>query len=657
MSNPPSNHVLIVAINPAIRAEFQAYLHSVLGKHISFDTIDLFQVRTPSHIAGYQCILFSSEKVQSLFPFPISEEITQLVCSRTFNHAFLDQIIQIPPNERVYLVNDAYESIPPLMEQLKEAGITQYHFLPCYPGFQEIDKSIQYAITLGEPQLVPEHIKNVINIGNRIIDISTINELCYLFHLPSNLSNQITQGYINRILQISKLTGTYYSNYVHSSQLLQTVFQNLPIGICLVGRDGKISTMNRQFFIDLGIPETDSKDRKLSFFLPSPYKSLDFFRNADYRAENKNGEPLELSSLDISLPNHAPLCLITSKKTLPVSKEEESDTEIMEHEPEAPGPSSYGFSRIITSSLQVKATLEYARRLALYDFPVLIQGETGTQRKTIALAIHKASNRRQYPLAFLHSFSLVQGMESPSCQLKAFLSSIKGGTLVIDRAEHLSLDMQDLLLDILQAEEYENGFSPLSGLRIITICGHDLYEDVLKGSFRNELFFYLNTVSLDTLPLRERKDDIPLLMDYFFQNFIHSPNLLLKDIISPNLMEFLLSYDYPGNIQELRNLIRFFLTSYSAHPLILSNLPAYIKKEFKKPLDEQSAVRHSILSVVSSSPRIGRSAIREVLEKQGCYLSDGRLRGILKELSEEGLIQVNRTRGGCEITELGMTIL
>ncbi|WP_367566701.1 sigma 54-interacting transcriptional regulator [Lacrimispora sp.] len=657
MSNSPSNHALIVAINPVIRVEFQAYLHSVLGKYISFDTIDLFQVRTSSQIAGYQCILFSSEKVQSLFPFSIPQEITQLVCSRTFNHAFLDQIIQIPPNERVYLVNDTLESIPPLMEQLKEAGITQYHFLPCYPGFQEIDESIQYAITLGEPQLVPEHIKNVVNIGNRIIDISTINELCYLFHLPSSLSNRITQGYVNRILQIAKLTGTYYSNYVHSSQLLQTVFQNLPIGICLVGRDGKISTMNRQFFTDLGVPETDSKDRKLSSFLPSPYKSLDFFQNADYRAENKNGEPLELSSLDISLPNHAPLCLVTSKKTFPVPKEKEPGMENLENGTEALPSSAYGFSSILTASLQVKSTLEYARRLALYDFPVLIQGETGTQKKMIAFAIHKASNRRQQPLVFLHSFSLMPEKECPARQLEAFLGTIKGGTLVIDRAEHLSLDIQDLLLDALQAGGRENVSSPLSDLRIITICGHDLYEEVLKGSFRKELFFYLNTVSLDTLPLRKRPDDIPLLMEYFFQNLIHSPNLLLKDMFSPNLMEFLLNYDYPGNIQELRNLIRFFLTSYSAHPLILSKLPSYIKKDFKKPLDEQSAVRHSVLTVISSSPRIGRSTIREVLEKQGCHLSDGRLRGLLKELSEEGLIQVNRTRGGCEITELGMAIL
>ena len=142
MLKMPRYHALIVCISAAIRLEFQSYLHSILGKYISFDTIDLYQVHTPSQITGYQCILFSSAHVKSAFPLQVPEDVTQLICTRTFNHAFLDQIIRIPPGERVYLVNDVGESIPTLIEQFREAGITQYQFIPYYPGCGETDESI-----------------------------------------------------------------------------------------------------------------------------------------------------------------------------------------------------------------------------------------------------------------------------------------------------------------------------------------------------------------------------------------------------------------------------------------------------------------------------------------------------------------------------------
>ena len=130
------------------------------------------------------------------------------------------------------------DSVLDILGQLKDAGITQYHFVPFYQGCTQTDESIQYAITLGEPQLVPRHVPNVINIGNRIIDISTIHDLCTCFQLPSSLTNQITRTYVNRILQIIQLTGTHYTNYVFSQQLLQAVISNLNVSICLMTDEG-----------------------------------------------------------------------------------------------------------------------------------------------------------------------------------------------------------------------------------------------------------------------------------------------------------------------------------------------------------------------------------------------------------------------------------
>lgn len=678
----PKYHVLIVSINSNIRLEFQSYLHKILGAHIAFDTIGLDQVQRPEQIKGYQCILFSSPLVQSEFPIPIPKEVMQIVCTRTFNHACLDQIIRIPPGERVYIVNDTYDSIVTIMEQLKEAGVVQYRFEPFYPGCILADESIHYAITVGEPQLVPGHITNVIDIGNRIIDISTVNELCEYFHLPASLSNQITKSYVNSIMQIAKLTSAYYQDYIYSRQLLQTVISNLPIGLCLLSVRGEINMVNRRFSMDLELPETGTTGRNLSQFLPQPCKGMDFCHSADYKVMNRSGKHLLLSSLELLLPNHEPLYLLTST---PCPVLADGTTEY----PAAPEPvfsdSRYTdsmFTSFTTASEPMKHILEYARRLSLYDFPVLIQGESGTQKKLLARAIHRTSSRRQQPFVCLnmpmglnvaarvngipgvHEASGAAGaaliVSDPLSQMLELFKEANHGTLLIDSAEYLSPEIQGLLIHILQDNRTGNvfgtRFSPFD-VRIIATAGQDLYEMVRQGLFREELFFLLNAASIDTLPLRKRREDIPLLMDQFFRELFHNKSLMARDILSSSLFDFLMNYDYPGNVQELYNLTRYFFSHYAAHPLILAQLPSYIRNQMRKPGQDHSPVRLRVLAAIAASPRIGRGAIKNALAEAGAELSDGRLRGLLKELSEEGLIRINRTRGGCEIAEQGLMSL
>lgn len=702
----PKYHVLIVSINSNIRLEFQSYLHKILGAHIAFDTIGLDQVQRPEQIKGYQCILFSSPLVQSEFPIPIPGEVMQIICTRTFNHACLDQIIRIPPGERVYIVNDTYDSIVTIMDQLKEAGVVQYRFEPFYPGCILADESIHYAITVGEPQLVPSHITNVIDIGNRIIDISTVNELCGYFHLPASLSNQITKSYVNSIMQIAKLTSAYYQDYIYSRQLLQTVISNLPIGLCLLSVRGEINMVNRRFSMDLELPETGITGRNLSRFLPHPCKGMDFCHSADYKVMNRSGKPLLLSSLELLLPNHDPLYLLNSTPC-PVLADGTA------YYPPLPDPvfsdSRYTdsmFTSFTTASEPMKNILEYARRLSLYDFPVLIQGESGTQKKLLARAIHRTSSRRQHPFVCLNMpmglnvaaringtsgpgwVSGPNGVSGPNSapgpgvlsdpdgpsglsgaalivsdplsQMLELFKEANHGTLLIDSAEYLSPEIQGLLIHILQDNRTGNvfgtHFSPFD-VRIIATAGQDLYEMVQQGTFREELFFLLNAASIDTLPLRKRREDIPLLMDQFFRELFHNKSLMAKDILSSSLFDFLLGYDYPGNVQELYNLTRYFFSHYAAHPLILAQLPSYIRNQMRKSDRDHSPVRLRVLAAIAASPRIGRGAIKNTLAEAGVELSDGRLRGLLKELSEEGLIRINRTRGGCEITEQGLMSL
>ena len=175
-------NVLIISSRKRMLSEFQSYLHSVLGEYLTFNTLLREQATDPSLFRGYQCVLFPTARAMETFPLTLDSSILQLPCDRVFNHMFLDKIIQIPPHERVYLVNDDKYSTLAIISQLEECGITQYDFVPFYPGCKDTESDIQFAITAGEPQLVPSRIPNVLDIGNRIIDISTILQLS-LIHI------------------------------------------------------------------------------------------------------------------------------------------------------------------------------------------------------------------------------------------------------------------------------------------------------------------------------------------------------------------------------------------------------------------------------------------------------------------------------------------
>lgn len=665
---------LIVCQLASIRMEFHGYLTSLLGDYVDFDMLDPFQSHMSLKLDQYQCVLFSSSLTQSEFPFSIPAGVTQLVCTRTFNHAYLDQIIRIPPGETVYLVNDTPESIEAIMEQFREAGLTQYHFIPCYPGCIPADETVQYAITLGEPQFVPAHVPNIINIGNRIIDIATINELCGCFHIPASISNQITKGYIDRILQIVQSAGNYYRSYIYSQQLLQAVISNLPLSLCLISSQGKIHMLNRTFALDWGIPERSYRDTLFASWLPSQYGSHNFCQSADYHLTSKTGARQHLSVLELALPGRDPLYLLSSQ---PLSEAQEADaTPLSLREPSSDFYRiNSGFDTIRSRSAAMEHTLEYARRLALYDFPILIEGETGTQKRTLAAAIHKTSGRRQYPLVDFQAFCspLAETWAVPDRSgedgfrskrdgwIKNLLKQADRGTLLIDSIDRLSLPVQDTLTSILQLGNPEQDHfltEAAPDIRVIATADHDLYEDVLAGRFREDLFFLLNTASITTIPLRERREDIPLLLDLYFQELFHDDEISARQLLSPSLLEFLTEeYDYPGNVRELSNLARSCFSQYAAAPLVLAQLPSYIRNRMKKPDSLQNVLTGQVLSVIAASPRIGRGGIQTALAGQGISITDGKLRGLLQQLSAEGLIRIGKTRGGCELTELGLASL
>ena len=260
-----------------------------------------------------------------------------------------------------------------------------------------------------------------------------------------------------------------------------------------------------------------------------------------------------------------------------------------------------------------------------------------------------------YPFSVLHS----PGNDLTEASLLRLLAETNHGTLVLSQVDRFPLSIQDLLVNVL-TNVHGNFFSAPEtrrfDVRIIAIADDNLYKKVEKGTFLRELFHLLSASELQTVPIRRRREDIPDLLNYFLLQFFHNTDMTCDRIFSEGLLRFLKEYAYPGNIHELYNLSCRLFTRYSSHKLQLSDLPTYLRSRQMADVS-LTDLQYQVLSFVSTHPKAGRLAIKNGLADGETFVSEAALRTVLGELSSAGYLIVHRTKGGCEISELGRMVL
>jgi DNA-binding NtrC family response regulator len=228
------------------------------------------------------------------------------------------------------------------------------------------------------------------------------------------------------------------------------------------------------------------------------------------------------------------------------------------------------FEEIVTQSPKFKKLLNQIENVALTDASVLIQGETGTGKELVARAIHGLSSRKGKPLIKLNCAAIPETLietELFGHEKGAFTGAIqhkKGrfeladkGTLFLDEIGELPALLQPKLLRVLQEGEFEKigGTKTIKvNVRIISATNSDLEKDVKDGTFRNDLFYRLNVFPIQIPPLRERKKDVPLLVQHFIKKFNKKNNKQISSV-SKDSLDTLSNYAWPGNVRELENVI------------------------------------------------------------------------------------------------------
>jgi DNA-binding NtrC family response regulator len=235
---------------------------------------------------------------------------------------------------------------------------------------------------------------------------------------------------------------------------------------------------------------------------------------------------------------------------------------------------------IVGKSPKLLHVLDQVVQVASFDSTVLISGETGVGKEGLANAIHALSNRRQKPFIKVNCAAIPETLiesELFGHERGAFTSAMErrigkfeqaqGGTIFLDEIGELPLQVQSKLLRVLQEKEVERigGRTTVKvDLRIIAATNRNLHKEVAAGRFRMDLYYRINVFPIELPPLRERKEDIPLLVRHFLQMHAEASDTKVK-MVTPEVLERLMGYSWPGNIRELQHLVeRNVVTSRSA---------------------------------------------------------------------------------------------
>jgi DNA-binding NtrC family response regulator len=256
---------------------------------------------------------------------------------------------------------------------------------------------------------------------------------------------------------------------------------------------------------------------------------------------------------------------------------------------------SFSIGNIIGKSKAMENIFKVVRQIADSKSTVLIMGESGTGKELISRAIHYNSNRKNFPFVTINCAAIPETLiesELFGHERGAFTNAIEKklgrfeiaqhGTLFLDEIAELSLSTQAKILRFLEEKEFNRvgGSKTIKvEVRLITATNRDLNQLLKKGEFREDLYYRINVVPIVIPPLRERKEDIPMLLEHFIKKFNAENNKNLKGV-SKEALELMMNYDWPGNIRELENLIEriIALTSneYIQHnelPFSLINIP------------------------------------------------------------------------------------
>lgn len=427
---------------------------------------------------------------------------------------------------------------------------------------------------------------------NEIVEISSIEETTAGRNSVLELCNFITTQIEPQGKILTNIDALIEENTIANEQILE----NLPLGVIVIDANSNVTSANEYTLKLVNKNINQVLGRNINEVIP--YSSLP---KVIKTKEKSSGETMQINE-HIVITNRSPI--ISNNKAIGAigvfqdiselaKKLEHYQEELNYYKEELQKHTlkNNHFANIIGSSGSLKEALLIAEKASHSTSTVLIRGESGTGKELIAKAIHNHSKRKDKPFVRVNCAAIPENLlesELFGYEKGAFTGAIKnkpgkflladGGTIFLDEIGDMPKTMQVKLLRVLQEKEFESIGSNEThkvDVRVLAATNRNLEEMLKSGDFREDLYYRLNVISISLPPLRERKEDINLLIEHFINKLSITLNKKITHI-DKEAIQYLQSYNWPGNIRELQNIIERAINLCDNSSITLKDLPIYI---------------------------------------------------------------------------------
>lgn len=684
--------IAVVALDPLAGASYTKEVRDLFGEYAEvvgysvrdgsaagvLPRADLFAISTDAYGSA-------EEEARHV---PIDSQIMSIEV--TFYWETLKKLFEIPQGTKVLFVNVTSNMAREAITQLSSLGVNHLQIIPYYPG-AVLEETVDIAVTPGESRFVPPSVKTVIDCDHRPCSYGMMVEIALRLGLEYLPETESFMNYAKVVASNHYSFDLMYAKSRRQESQMHILAESLDEGLIGVNETGDIFVCNKKACQIARISEELTMGKKGEEVFPY----IPFYQVL----REKKAVPekiIRLFGTDISLavvPVVRKENCIGAFAMLQKFNEQESRQNALRRQMMQKGHyARYTLDDVIGISTAITETKNILRKMAATDSPVLLMGETGTGKELMAHALHQASRRADGPFIAINVAAMPENLlesELFGYEEGAFTGAKKGGrpglfefahqgTLFLDEVEGMSLSMQVKLLRVLQEGEIMRvggGSIIRVDVRIVAATNESLEEKIQDGSFRKDLYYRLNALTVEIPPLRKRGDDIFLLLDYFMRKMGGDFTL------SEGVKAFLRRHPWPGNIRELQNAVEYF--NYLAKPVIgLSDLPPTMTRfvddgsddgegevndnaaddkeadmAYQAAVDKKQFVLNQLALAWKEGKTAGREKILEAAKKDHISMTQKQVRDLLDELAKEGLIQVGRGRGGSKITEKGLNKL
>lgn len=592
----------------------------------------------------------------------------------------ITELLELEDGTEAMLVNMSSIMAKEVISRLSQLGINHINFVPVYPEMKETP-NIEVAVTPGEQRFVPKNVKRIIDIGHRSIDIETIVELALKLEREDLLESERFKNYFQKMAKKNYSIDKLYGKSSRLETQFERLLSALDDGIVAIDENLNVFAVNEKALKILNLKEKDVIGSKIVHFIPQLDLSFKNFNDKEIANLDRETKVLNIDGNNISItvfPTYKNHKNIGAFIKLTIFSEDETKQQKARLQLLTKGHTAkYTFEDIVGNSDSMQEAINIAKKMAVTVAPILIEGESGTGKELFAHAIHDSSQRREKPFIAINCAAMPDNLlesELFGYEEGAFTGAKKGGklglfefahtgTLFLDEVEAMSPALQVRLLRVLQEREVMR----LGGHRIINVDVRIIaatnvnIEDMLtSGQFRKDLYYRLNTIQIEIPPLRERKDDLELLISSMKNKLGAEYN------ISDEVFKVFFEYSWDGNARELQNYIEYF--SYLGKKEIrLEDMPPNLKKKLMgspaQPyiskvnpktnpnvyLDNPKVkfVISEIRNANKNNINVGRRTISKKSLETGEKLSEQEVRTILDKLEKLEIIEKNIGRKGC----------